>query len=176
MSLHALMSLHASVLFCSTEIKIGIPMLWGFQKTQPLLTCLWKIPSFEGHLRFLVQVLHRCVSRQLHNRYVRLRGDCSAQKGIEASGNYAVHPCVHVHGSQKRLDVWESLRAAGEHISHARLLRFIGKPSNPEERPPWPGALPLRKIDRLVQACATEYQEAVRMPREQGRLVLCDRL
>jgi hypothetical protein len=77
----------------------------------------------------MVQVLHRCVSRQLHHRYVRLCGDCSVQKGIEASGNYAVHP------------------RAGEHISHARLLRLIGKPSNPEERPPWPGALPLRKID-----------------------------
>lgn len=132
----------------------------GLQKNTALVDMLVEDPTFEGHLRFLVKVLHRCISRQLHNRYVRLRGDCSVQKGIEASGNYAVHSCVHIHGSQKRLDVWESLRAAVEHISHARLLRLIGKPSNPEERPPWPGALPLRKIDRLVQACATEYSRA----------------
>lgn len=103
------------------------------------------IPSFEGHLLFLHDQLaswYRYCIDASHVNFTIVTSDFAetvlfrkALKRLETMLSIRV------------LDVWESLRAAGEHISHARLLRLIGKPSNPEERPPWPGALSLRKID-----------------------------
>jgi len=105
---------------------------WG---SKPVVDMLVEvvIPSFEGHLLFLHD--------QLASWY-RYCIDASRVNFTIVTSDFA--ETVLFRKALKRLetmlsirvlDVWESLRAAGEHISHARLLRLIGKPSNPEERP-----------------------------------------
>jgi hypothetical protein len=105
------------------------------------------IPSFAGHVVYLRENLESwlrfCSDVGLVKRFnVVLTGDREGERALfHQTLEHLVQPL-----NVRFLELREAMALASERMSDERLHKLVGKHADPDARPPWPGALPVRKI------------------------------